>query len=81
MRKIKEKFVVDRSGKRVSVLLETEDYESILRDLEELEEIKAYDRAKNAPDKVVSFEKAVSEIERERTKRRETRGKHAHSGN
>lgn len=80
MLKIKEKFVVDGTGKRVSVLLDAEDYQQVLRELEELEEIRAYDRAKEYPGKVVPFEKALSEIERRRSKGRNSKSRRVHSG-
>jgi len=44
-------------------------YEKILDELEELESIRAYDRAKASGDEILSFEKAAKEIERERAQK------------
>jgi PHD/YefM family antitoxin component YafN of YafNO toxin-antitoxin module len=42
------RYVVDENGKRVSVILDIEEYERLLEELEELEDIRAYDEAKAA---------------------------------
>ena len=44
-------------------------YEKILDELEELDSIRAYDRAKASGDEILPFEKAVKEIERERAQK------------
>ncbi|MDP2207186.1 MAG: hypothetical protein Q8K98_00240 [Bacteroidota bacterium] len=59
-----ERYVVDQSGNRVSVVLDIADYQKLLDGLEELEEIKAYDAAKKSGDEIISFEDAISEIDR-----------------
>ncbi len=64
--RLKERFVVDEDGNRTGVLLDIEDYRKLLEDLEELESIRAYDRAKASEDEAVPFEQAVREIERNR---------------
>jgi hypothetical protein len=63
---IKERYVVDKDGNRLSVILDWEDYRRILEELEELESIRAFDAAVAAGDEVIPFEQAVSEIESER---------------
>jgi hypothetical protein len=63
---IKERYVVDENGTRISVLLGIEDYQRLLEELEELESIRAYDAAKASGDEVIPFEQAVAEIEQER---------------
>lgn len=47
----KENFVVDNSGKRIAVMLPIREYDKIREELEELEDIRAYDavKAKNEP--------------------------------
>ena len=60
---IKEKYVVDGNGQRVAVMLDIAEYEEILRELEELESVRAFDAAKAAQDKAVPLEKALKEIE------------------
>lgn len=61
-----ERYVVDEKGRRVGVLLDLAAYRKLLEEAEELEAIRAYDAAKASGDEVISFEKAVEEIEQER---------------
>ena len=63
---IKERYVVDESGARISVVLDIEDYQRLLQELEQLECIRAYDAAKASADKAIPFEQAVAEIEQDR---------------
>jgi len=60
---IKERYVVDEQGTRVSVLLDIQDYQQLLKELEELEAIRAYDAAKSSGDEIIPFEQAIAEIE------------------
>ncbi|MBC7262596.1 MAG: hypothetical protein H5T63_11370 [Chloroflexi bacterium] len=64
MSTIKERYIVDESGARIGVLLDIEDYHRLLRELEELESIRAYDAAKASGDEAIPFEQAVAEIEK-----------------
>jgi len=66
MNSLKEQFVVDEKGNRISVLLDIRDYEQLLEALEELEEVRAYDRAKSAQSEVIPFDQSVEEIESKR---------------
>jgi hypothetical protein len=59
-----KKYVTNRRGKKVGVVLDIEDYKKMLADIEELESIRAYDAAKDSGDEVISFLKATQEIER-----------------
>jgi hypothetical protein len=63
---IKECYVVDEKGARISVVLDIGDYRHLLEELEELESIRAYDAAKASGEKAVPFEEAVAQIERNR---------------
>ena len=62
----KERFVVDEKGRRISVILNIDDYEKMLEELEELEAIRAYDAAKASGEQAIPFEQALAEIERKR---------------
>jgi len=53
-------------GDRIAVLLDLEDYHRLLKELEELESVRAYDAAKASGDEAIPFERAVAEIESER---------------
>ncbi len=48
------------------MLLEIEDYHKLLKALEELDCIRAYDDAKASGDEAVPFEQAVKDIEQNR---------------
>jgi hypothetical protein len=62
MYEIKENYIVDDKGNKTGVILSIRDYENLLAELEELEEIKAYDQAKAASDEALPFDKALEEI-------------------
>lgn len=66
MAKVRERYVIDAKGNKTGVLLEFKDYKKILRDLEDLESIRSYDRAKTSGDEAIPFEEAVEEIEKSR---------------
>lgn len=61
-----KKYVTNRRGQKVGVVLDIEDYKKMLADIEELESIRAYDAAKDSGDQVIPFLKATQEIERSR---------------
>jgi PHD/YefM family antitoxin component YafN of YafNO toxin-antitoxin module len=63
---LRERYVVDDKGNRVSVVLDISDYQRLLEEVEELESIRAYDAAKASKDEAIPFEQAVSEIEKRR---------------
>ena len=63
---VKEQYIIDEKGQRVSVVLEIGAYQKLLEELEELESIRAYDQAKSRDDETIPFEQAVEEIERDR---------------
>ena len=66
MSKLKERYVVDEQGQRISVVLDIADYQELLDELEELESIRAYDAAKASKDQAVPFEQAIAQIESDR---------------
>ena len=66
MLSVKEQYIIDENGQRVSVVLEIGAYQKLLEELEELESIRAYDQAKSRDDETIPFEQAVEEIERDR---------------
>ena len=63
MLSVKEQYIIDENGQRVSVVLEIGTYQKLL---EELEAIRAYDQAKLKGGEAIPFEQAVEEIERKR---------------
>ena len=61
---VKEKYIVDKKGKRIAVMLDMKEYEKMLRELEKLESIRAYDAAKSSGESKIPFSQAVNEIEK-----------------
>lgn len=55
-------FVVDRKARKRAVLLPWSEWQRLLEDVEELEDIRAYDRAKAKREPAVPFEEAVRQI-------------------
>ena len=61
-----KKYLTNRHGQKVGVVLAMEGYKKMLADIEELESIRAYDAAKASGDELISFQRATREIERSR---------------
>ncbi len=55
-------YVVDEQHNRKAVLLPVEEWEKIVSDLEELDDIRAYDAAQQHSAERIPFEQAVREI-------------------
>ncbi len=62
----KEQFVIDENGNRTAVLVDVKRYGEFLEALEELDSIRAFDRAKSSGGEAISFTQAVEEIEKNR---------------
>ena len=58
-------FVVDEKQQRKAVLLPVAEWEQIVEDLEELDDIRAYDEAKSGSQEAVPFDQAVREVREE----------------
>ncbi|MBC7914588.1 MAG: hypothetical protein H7Y07_10770 [Pyrinomonadaceae bacterium] len=63
---VSPKYITDNTGKRISVILPIKEYTRIIEELEELEDIKAYDEAKAADEPSVSIDEAFLMIEAKR---------------
>ena len=53
---LKEQYIEDDKGKRIAVILPIAEYEKMLEKLEELEDIRLYDKVKNRNEVADSFE-------------------------
>lgn len=60
---IHPEFVLDEQQKPKAVVLPLAEWEQVVGELEELDDIRAYDAAKEQSAKAVPFEQAVSEIQ------------------
>jgi len=59
-------FLTDEKGQRIAVVISIEDYEKILEELEDLEDIRSYDEAKALGEAPIPLEQALDEIRRNR---------------
>jgi len=62
MLKIHQDYLIDEKGKKKAVVLSYAAWKKIKEELEELEDIRAYDKAKALPSSPVSFDVAVKKI-------------------
>jgi hypothetical protein len=68
------RYIVDEDGKRVSVILPTEEYEQMVEKLEDIEDAQAADEVRAAvargQDKFIPYEQDREEIAKTRTAKR-----------
>ena len=57
-------FLTNEKGEKIAVVISIEEYEKILEELEELDDIRAYDEAKASGETPVPFDEAIARIER-----------------
>ena len=56
-------FIIDKNKQKKAVVISVNEWEKILSEIEELEDIRAYDAAKSDKnDEIILFEQAVKEI-------------------
>lgn len=63
---LRQQFIEDKQGNRIAVLMPIDQYNKMLEQLEEIDDIRTYDAAKAEKDEIISFDQALNEIERER---------------
>jgi len=64
---VREEYLVDEAGNRKAVVLSLAEWQQIKEELEELDDIRAYDEAKRHPSEPAPFERAMVEIRAEKT--------------
>lgn len=57
------KFIVDERDGKQTVVLSLDDWHAILEELDELDAIRAYDKAKATPQNAIPLDQAIKEIE------------------
>ena len=67
---MKPRYITDNKGRKVSVVLPVREYEKMLEDLEELEDIKLYDEVKAKKEPAIPIEKAFKIIESRRKRKK-----------
>jgi len=59
-------FLTNEKGEKVAVVIGIEEYEKLLEELEDLEDIRAYDEAIASGETPIPFEQAIADIKRSR---------------
>lgn len=54
-------YITDEAGKKISVVLPLDEFEQIIEELDELEDIKLYDEAKKDKEPSMSFDEYVKQ--------------------
>lgn len=65
---ITEQIVTDKKGKPVAVQIPVEQYKKLLELAEEMEDIRAFDKAMKRKHKFIPLKQAVAELKKERNK-------------
>ena len=63
---MKTQFVTDDSGKKVAVILPINQYEKILEELDELDDIRLYDEVKSKKAESIPLEKYIKQRSRKK---------------
>lgn len=63
---MKNQYVTDDKGKKVGVILPIGEYKKMLEQIEELEDIKAYDEAVKMNEEEISVQEAFQKLESKR---------------
>ncbi len=56
-------YITDKTGKKISVVIPIKDFEAIMDELEELNDIKLYDEAKKSNEPSIPIDDAIKMIE------------------
>ncbi len=60
------RFVLNKRGEKVAVVLSIEEYEELLEEIEDLQAVREYEKAKASGDTPMPLEQALTEIRRNR---------------
>ncbi len=63
-------FIIDEKGKRLSAVVPIKKYEQFLEESEELEDIRAYDKAMRRKQEFIPLEEALKELDKTRKKKK-----------
>lgn len=59
-------FLTNEKGEKIAVVISIEEYEKILEELEEPEDIRAFDEAEASGETPIPFDQALADIKRSR---------------
>lgn len=66
MQTINPQYIIDKKGNRISVVIPVTEFETIMNELEELDDIRLYDEAKSDNESSIPIDKAFEMIEEKR---------------
>ena len=66
MNKITPKYITDEDGNKTSVILTIEEFDSIMEMLEDLEDVKSYDKSKSEPQSFRESEEVFKDIDKKK---------------
>lgn len=61
-------FITDKAGNKISVVLSVKEYEALMEELEELEDIRLYDEAKATDEPSIPIDEAFKLLDAKRAK-------------
>lgn len=59
-------FLTNAKGERIKVVIDVTEYEKLIEDAEDREDVRAYDKAKASGDEAIPLEQALAENRRNR---------------
>ena len=60
---INPQYITDKNGNKISVVIPVNEFETIMEELDELDDIKLYDEAKSDKESAIPIEEAFEMIE------------------
>ena len=67
--RINPQFIIDNTGKKISVVLPMKDFRTIMEELDELEDVRLYDDAKKSDEPSIPIDMAFKMIEDNRKRK------------
>ena len=62
-------FIIDNNGKKLAVVLPIKEYNKLIEELEDLEDVKEFDKAMKREQEFIPFNQAIQEIEEQRKRK------------
>lgn len=66
---LNHQYITDKKGKKISVIIPIEEYESLIEELEDMEDVRLYDEAKKRKSEFIDAKQAFKEIEKQRSRK------------
>jgi hypothetical protein len=63
---LQKQILKDTDGNDIGIFMPMQDYKAIMKMLEDMEDVRDFDAAKESEDEAIPFEQAINEIELQR---------------